>query len=324
MKFFANLNRIVLVGCLFLYTSCKKQDTTNNTNNGVSATGSLVFEGAVFQINTTTLGSGTIADRFGGFDPSWTPDGRIIFELTDQVTGKNQNPQIMIANADGSGLTMLNDVGISYTDANPNPKMSKDGKYFCYNFVNGLSSATQGLRIYNMNGIMQTALANLFDGSWAPDGSIVAAGTVDDPAILSGATYTPGTAGLFKISPDFKTITPIGSGLTTPWFPCVSPDGTKIAFGMNNHIWVINMDGTGLKQITTSNGVETNPSWSPDGNSIGALSNAAASYFGGNGYAIVPSNPSSPASVSSSDKVWVADNNSNTGIIEPTGNVSWK
>ena len=326
MKLHAKLTRVSLICCLIFNAGCSKKDSTNNaaaTTPAAGATGTLVFEGSVFQINTAVLGSSTITDRFTAFAPSWTPDGRIIFDATTQSSGKFQNEQIMIANVDGTGMTLLNDLGVEYADVSTNPKMSRDGKYFSYNFANSLSSETQGLRICNSNGTLLTTVPNLWEGTWAPDGSIIAAGSVVDGARYSN-NYTPGTAGLFKISADFKSTTQIGSGLTTPTYPSVSPDGKRIAFSMNNHIWLINMDGTGLKQITTSSGVEINPTWSPDGNWIGTLSSGASAYIGGNGYALVSSNATTPTSLSASDKVWVQDKNSSTGVIEPTGNVSWK
>ena len=323
MKFYRNLTRIILASCIFFSSACKKQDTTNNnttTNNSPSPTGTLVFE-SLPQISTTVLGSATVIDRFNGECPSWTPDGRIIFETGNFIDPKYSDELIMIANVDGTNMTTLSDLGVTYVDASTNPRMSLDGKYFCYNFVNSLSQQTQGLRICKSSGTLITTIANVFDGYWAADGSLVAAGAIGDQAQPSG-TFAPGTQGIFKISSDFKTIAQIGSGLTSPSSPGLSPDGKKVAFVMNNHIWSMNMDGTGLKQITTGANQETNPSFSSDGNWIGAYGNGAA---GGNGYAIVPSNPATPASVTISDKVWVTDkNNSAVGIIEPTGNVSWK
>jgi TolB protein len=55
-------------------------------------------------------------------------------------------------------------------------------------------------------------------------------------------------------------------GVETPdW----SPDGTMIAFNSehagNSHIFTINADGTGLRQVTRGDGFEGHPSWSPDG-----------------------------------------------------------
>src|SRR5690349_8191780 len=58
----------------------------------------------------------------------------------------------------------------------------------------------------------------------------------------------------------------------------VSPDGTKIVFALRStdieankgrvDLWLVGADGTGLKQLTTHEGNETDPSWAPDGKSI--------------------------------------------------------
>jgi hypothetical protein len=45
----------------------------------------------------------------------------------------------------------------------------------------------------------------------------------------------------------------------------ISPDEKMIAFAVNNRIWMINMDGTGLKQLTQSGLNEATPVFSPDG-----------------------------------------------------------
>lgn len=44
-----------------------------------------------------------------------------------------------------------------------------------------------------------------------------------------------------------------------------SPDGSRLAFGWNGHIHVMNLDGSGLRQVTTSNDRQTSHAWSPDG-----------------------------------------------------------
>jgi TolB protein len=51
--------------------------------------------------------------------------------------------------------------------------------------------------------------------------------------------------------------------------PDWSPDGSMIAFNSEyagkSHIFTINADGTGLRQVTRGKGFEGHPSWSPDG-----------------------------------------------------------
>lgn len=45
----------------------------------------------------------------------------------------------------------------------------------------------------------------------------------------------------------------------------ISADGSKMAFAANNHIWMMNADGSNLVQVTTSDEVEAAPEFSPDG-----------------------------------------------------------
>jgi hypothetical protein len=52
-----------------------------------------------------------------------------------------------------------------------------------------------------------------------------------------------------------------------------SPDGNKIAFVsrdqfLNTDIWVANRDGSGLTRLTTYEGADDQPTWSPDGSKI--------------------------------------------------------
>ena len=65
-------------------------------------------------------------------------------------------------------------------------------------------------------------------------------------------------------------------------FPRWSPDGTKVAFEMmatnqlSSHIFVVNADGTSLKQLTRGKYFDQQPSWSPDGTTIAFASDRSA------------------------------------------------
>lgn len=55
-------------------------------------------------------------------------------------------------------------------------------------------------------------------------------------------------------------------------YPAVSPDGTRVAFDSYRtgdwETFVVNIDGTGLRQLTEAPGEDGYPSWSPDGDSM--------------------------------------------------------
>jgi Tol biopolymer transport system component len=57
---------------------------------------------------------------------------------------------------------------------------------------------------------------------------------------------------------------PVGA---TPNRCKVSPQGDKVAFERkdDSHVWVVNIDGSGLHQLAASPNGEAHPAWSPDG-----------------------------------------------------------
>src|SRR5207237_5979088 len=59
-----------------------------------------------------------------------------------------------------------------------------------------------------------------------------------------------------------------------PEKPAISPDGSKLAFILGEHVWTMNTDGSNAVQLTTSSGKETWPVWSPDGKWIAVFNNA--------------------------------------------------
>lgn len=69
--------------------------------------------------------------------------------------------------------------------------------------------------------------------------------------------------------------------------PKVCPDNKMIVFALRKtdleqnkgitNLWLVNVDGTGLKQLTTHSSSSTNPCWAPDGKSIYFLSSRSGS-----------------------------------------------
>lgn len=87
-------------------------------------------------------------------------------------------------------------------------------------------------------------------------------------------TLSDKTANIFRMSLDGKKITPLtnGPGQAMNVEPAVSPDGSKIAFSSDRSgkpmIFIMNSDGSGVRQITFAGYYNSTPSWSPDGKKI--------------------------------------------------------
>ncbi len=105
-----------------------------------------------------------------------------------------------------------------------------------------------------------------------------------DNSIVAAPTWVPGRLGLFYTSyqpgnPDIfyhnlatgeRRIVAKFSGLNTS--AAISPDGTRMALILSKSgspdVWVCNIDGTNLKQLTKTPEDESSPCWSPKGDWI--------------------------------------------------------
>jgi Tol biopolymer transport system component len=107
--------------------------------------------------------------------------------------------------------------------------------------------------------------------SWSADGTKM---------VVNSSTYAG--SGLYTMDENGGNVTFVAH-VSGGHYPVFSPDGAQIAFGEaptgndnNYEVSVINVDGTGYKNLTQSPGVDLAPSWSPDGTRI-AFNSARAS-----------------------------------------------
>jgi hypothetical protein len=196
-------------------------------------------------------------------DPrSWSADGTRLA----LIGGPQWMPhrQAVILSPDGSVMRVAD---------NGDPSLSPDGRIVVYAVTSG------GLCLVNTDGSSPRLLkydpSEPFDefAAWSPDGSRIAwLDFVEDHPIFGHHAY-----GLSFIDPDGSNYEPVVLSLPGEqvhgglvW----SPDGSRLAFWMTSgvqlapaQIYVVDADGTDLRQITTE-GDNRWPSWSPDGSRI--------------------------------------------------------
>lgn len=177
------------------------------------------------------------------------PKGRIVWQgFLDQ---NQTTAAIFSANANGSDVRQLTHPNNGYEDANPD--WSPDGSkiLFTHLAANGLMQLTHCTGVCNGIGA----------GKWSPDGSEIVYSVADNPIRPDGNATDEG---LWIMHADGShpvqfTKLPLPTSIADN-SPAWSPDGKQIIFVRNRQtnasyddqaLFVINRDGTGLKQLTS-------------------------------------------------------------------------
>ena len=189
---------------------------------------------------------------------TWSTDGsKMAF-----VSERDGNQEIYVMNADGTGVTNVS----NYSGRDGSPSLSPDGSKVVFlsrrNFV-------EDVYVVNANGTNLTNLTNsptISEDSpqWSPDGTAIVFNRSGMVAVMSAT------------GSDVRTLTSEGWADEFAW----SPDGKRIAFTRNptapgpveEEVFVVNVNGTGLANISNHPADDEQPQWSPAGDKIVFLS----------------------------------------------------
>ena len=168
-------------------------------------------------------------------------------------------------NADGSNQTSLTEKYGEYSY----PAWSPDGMRIAMRIDFGTGSGIAIMDLTTSGGTISgnqpTAITDVFSDApdWSPDGSqLVFMSSGDFGWDLN--RYSVSTSGFFQIPGISRWVRD----------PKWSPDGQKILFSSdvnnngNSDIYIVNVDGSGLIQLTSNPFYEGSPAWSPDGQRI--------------------------------------------------------
>jgi TolB protein len=202
------------------------------------------------------------------YDPTLSPDGkRMIF-----IKVLEGREQLFIADVDGRNEHQITRDAADKED----PAWSPNGRQVAYVLI----GAKNSLHVMNVDGrgdrVLTPPAQSPIHPEWMPDGRSILYCTDDDlhPPQKNAAAIYRIDVGTGKIT------TLISGGVNT--YPVASPDGTKIAFrrmlDTNSEVFVANIDGSRITDLTNNPAFEGWPAWSPDGKRIAFAGNRNGVY----------------------------------------------
>ena len=200
--------------------------------------------------------------------PSFSPDGAKLVFQSDRDNLEFSRGDIYVMDADGGNVRRLT-TSPSFDES---PSWSPDGQRIA--FLSTRDDAQDNARqvyVMNADGGNQTRLTSgpSVQGrpAWSPDGTKIAF-SAPSGRELSDAND------IYTVAPAGGEVTRVVSATRSNdrfTQPAWSPDGAKLALTLTSlaandtDVYVVNADGTGLKDLTNRGGFDGAPAWAPEG-----------------------------------------------------------
>jgi len=211
-----------------------------------------------------------------GYGPFWANDDKGFY----YSAYKEGAEQVMYMPLNGSDALQVTNYGLGVSS----PKLSANGKFFLFQaqvFPEYDDDVEKNKKVSEAmeNGPIQAHLADsLFIRHWTE---------YEDGKFTHIFVYNLDTKSAKDITPGFSHSPAFAPGGSSNYV--FSPDSKEVAFdskrvskpesSTNTDIYIVSIDGTGLKNITSANkGSDSNPKYSPDGKYIAYLTQTIPAY----------------------------------------------
>jgi dipeptidyl aminopeptidase/acylaminoacyl peptidase len=241
-------------------------------------------------------------------DAQASPDGQwIAYVLSSVDSAKDKrNSDVWMVSWDGKSNVQLT----FSPDGESSPRWTPDGKYI--SFLSSRQGKRSQVWLMDRRGGEAKKITDLkhdlVDYKWSPDSKKLLLALQDSPDTSKTKTVKPYVLDRYQFKQDIegyllkrythlylldletKKLDTLTKGNHTESSAVWNPDGTQIAFvsnrtpdpdkNENSDIWVIDpKKGSTAKQITTWNGYDNNPRWSPDGKQIAYTRSSSSENF---------------------------------------------